>query len=79
LRVWLDPESGRAEVQRDTVDIGQANVFLVLDVTDKSKQRVVALGLAELPSSAGKPASVLLLENNNAIAEKLRNLVAESK
>lgn len=79
LRVWLNPDNGNAEVQHEPFDIAQSNVFLVLNVTDRSKQRIVPLGFAELPASSDKPASVMLLESNNTIAEKLKRLIADNK
>ena len=75
LRVWLDRDSGQAEVQSEKVNIHDANVYLVLNVTDVKNQRVVPLGVFELPKSTDEPASVSLLRANPKLVEKMTKTI----
>ena len=76
LRVWLDRDSGQAEVQSEKVNVRDANVYLVLNVTDSKSQRVVPLGVFDLPKSTDEPASVSLLRANPKLVEKMTKAIA---
>jgi hypothetical protein len=76
LRVWLDRDSGQGEVQWEKVNVHDANVYLVLNVADPKNQRVVPLGVFELPKSTDEPASVSLLRANPKLIEKMTKAIA---
>jgi hypothetical protein len=78
LRLWLDPDTGEAQVQSDKVYIQDANTYLVLHVLDAKQQRVVALGVLDLPASPAAPASVLLLRGHPELVEKMKKVIADA-
>jgi len=79
LRLWLDAETGQAEVQSGKFSITESNTFLVLHVGEPSvPQKIVPLGVFDLPSSKDEPASVLLLRANPALAERIKKEASTS-
>jgi hypothetical protein len=76
LRVSLDAVSGQAQVQSDKVVLSEANTYLVLNVLDAKRQRVVPLGILNLPASTTDPASVVLLNGNPELGTRIEKLIA---
>jgi hypothetical protein len=77
LRLWLDAETGRAEVQSSEFDISKSNTFLVLHMGEPSvPQRIIPLGVFDLPRSKDDPASVLLLRANPDLADRIKKEVS---
>jgi hypothetical protein len=74
-RIWLDADSGKAEVQAEKVNIQEANTYLVLHMTEKADlQRVVPLGKFDLPRSRDDPASVILLGEHPELVDKIKKV-----
>jgi hypothetical protein len=72
-RIWLDADSGKAEVQAEKVNIQEANTYLVLHMTEKADlQRVVPLGTFDLPRSRDDPSSVILLGEHPELVDKIK-------
>ena len=72
-RIWLDADSGKAEIQAEKVNIREANTYLVLHMTDKpALQTVIPLGTFDLPRSRDEPASVILLGEHPELVEKIK-------
>jgi len=79
-RLWLDPETGSGEVQKTKVDVHQSNVFLVLNVTGPAaSQKIVPLGVFDLPKSGDHPASDQLLRDHPDLQEKILKEIANGK
>jgi hypothetical protein len=78
LHVWLDLDTGQAEVQSEKVSLRDANTYLVLDVIDSKRQKVIPLGVMNLPKSTAEPASILLLRDNPGLAEKIQKEIANA-
>lgn len=78
LRIWLDADSGQAQVQSQKVSVREANTYLVLHVVDAKRQKVVPMGLLDLPRSTGEPASVLLIRGNPELVEKMKKVIADA-
>ena len=78
LRIWLDADTGQAEVQANKVNVHGANTYLVLHTDDLKNQKVVSLGKYDLPKSAGDPASVLLLRQNPELFQRLQKEIADA-
>jgi hypothetical protein len=71
-RLWLDPDSGQAEVQSEKANVHESNVFLVLHVTEPPEaQKVIPLGVWLLPRSGDHPASDQLLRDNPTLQERI--------
>jgi hypothetical protein len=74
LRLSLNMETGEAGVQTGTYKIAESNTFLVLHAGKASiPQKIVSLGDYDLPASTDKPASILLLEANPGLKERIDN------
>ena len=77
LRLSMNTETGEAGVQSDTFKISEGNTFLVLLSGEPStEQRIIALGVFELPASKDKPASVMLIRANPSLVERINKEVA---
>jgi hypothetical protein len=72
LRLSVNANSGEAEVQSGKFKIPEDNTFLVLLGRDAaSSQKIIPLGVFELPASKDEPASVLLLRSNPKLQERM--------
>ena len=73
LRLSMNTETGEAGVQSDTFKIGESNAFLVLHTGEPStQQKVIPLGVFELPASKDQPASVMLIRANPSLMERIK-------
>ena len=76
-RLWLDTETGKAEVQSSEFNINKSNTFLILHMGEPSvRQEIIPLGVFELPQSKDEPASVLLLRASPNLADRIRKEVS---
>lgn len=72
LRLSMNTETGEAEVQSGKFKISESNTFLVLHAGEPSvPQKVIPLGVFDLPASKDQPASVLLLKANPELMERI--------
>lgn len=72
LRLSLNTETGDAEVQSGKFKISESNTFLVLHTGEPSApQKIISLGIFDLPASKDQPASVLLLQANPQLMERI--------
>lgn len=72
-RIWLDPETGQAEIQTAKFNTHEANTFLALHMGETSdNQKVIPMGIFNLPKSTDEPASVLLLRASPELVEKIK-------
>jgi len=78
LRIWLDADTGQAQVQSQRVNIRDANTYLTLHVVDAKRQQVVPLGILDLPMSTDSPPSVLLLRRHPELVEKMKEAIAHA-
>ena len=70
LRLSLNTETGEAGIQAGNFKIIESNTFLVLHVGESSvPQKIIPLGVFDLPASKDQPASVLLLQQNPGLLE----------
>ena len=77
LHLWMDLDVGDVEVQTRKFSIIEANTFLVLHVAEPSTpQKIIPLGVFDLPSSAGEPASVLLLRANPDLVSRIKKEIS---
>jgi hypothetical protein len=68
----VNAETGKVEVQTDTFKLSENNTFLVLHAGESSiKQKVIPLGVFDLLASKDKPASVMLIQANPALMERI--------
>jgi hypothetical protein len=73
----MNTETGEAEVQSGKFKISEGNTFLVLHAGESSvPQKIVSLGVFDLPASKDQPASVLLLQANPDLMERINKEVA---
>ena len=71
-RVWLNADTGDAEIQAQKVHISDANTYVVVHMGDgPSVQKVVPLGTFDLPRSGTEPASVILLREHPELMDKI--------
>jgi hypothetical protein len=71
LRLSMNTETGEAEVQSGKFKISESNTFLVLHTGEPSvPQKIISLGIFDLPASKDQPASVLLLRANPQLMER---------
>jgi hypothetical protein len=78
-RIWLDPETGAAEVQSEKVSTRNANAYLVLHMgEDANSKKVVPLGTFDLPRSADEAASLLLLRTKPELADKIKKIISDN-
>jgi hypothetical protein len=79
LRLSMDTETGGAEVQSGKFKIADSNTFLVLHAGEPSvPQKIIPLGVFDLPASKDQPASVLLLKANPELIERINKEAAKS-
>ena len=72
-RIWLDVDTGKAEIQSEKVSIADANTYAVVHMTeDPALQKVVPLGTFDLPRSREEPSSVILLHELPEIMEAIK-------
>jgi hypothetical protein len=72
LRLSVNTETGEAEVQSGKFKISESNTFLVLHAGEPSvPQKIISLGVFDLPASKDQPASVLLLRANPELMERI--------
>ena len=80
LRLSMNTETGEAGVQSDTFKIGESNAFLVLHTGEPStQQKVIPLGVFELPESKDQPASVMLIRANPSLMERINKEAATAR
>lgn len=72
LRLWMNTETGDAEVQSGKFKIRESNTFLVLHTGEPLiSEEIVPLGVFDIPASKERPASVLLLSGNPKLDERI--------
>jgi hypothetical protein len=77
LRLSVDTETGGAEVKSSKFKISESNTFLVLHAGQPSvPQKIIPLGVFDLPVSKDQPASVLLLKANPELMERINKEAA---
>jgi hypothetical protein len=78
-RLWLDGQTGEAEVQTTRFNLRENNTFVIVS-TDKGSggEKIVPLGVFSLPKSGAQPASVLLLKANPELNDRI-NIEAASR
>jgi hypothetical protein len=77
LRLSMNVETAEAEVQSRKFKISESNTFLVLHAGEPSvPQKIISLGIFDLPASKDQPASVLLLRENQGLMERINKEVA---
>jgi hypothetical protein len=77
LRLSMNTETGEAEVQSRKFKISESNTFLVLHTGEPSvPQKIISLGIFDLPASKDQPASVLLLRANPQLMERINKEAA---
>jgi hypothetical protein len=77
LRLSMNSETGEAEVQSGKFKISESNTFLVLHTGEPSvSQKIISLGIFDLPASKDQPASVLLLQANPQLMERINREAA---
>lgn len=76
-RLSMNTETGEAEVQSRKFKISESNTFLVLHTGEPSvPQKIISLGIFDLPASKDQPASVLLLRANPQLMERINKEAA---
>ena len=76
LRLSMNVETAEAGVQSGKFNVSENNTFLVLHVGEPSiAQRIIPLGVFDLPASKDQPASVLLLRGNPQLMEHINKEV----
>ena len=74
----MNVETGEEGVQTGTFKASDGNTFLVLHTADaRVPEKIIPLGTYELLPSKDQPASVLLLQSNPEIMERIKRKVAE--
>lgn len=72
LHLEIDPETGKAGVQREKFNIRTSNTFLVLHMGELLvPHKIIPLGVFELPKSDRNPASLLLLQAHPELKERV--------
>jgi hypothetical protein len=80
LRLSLNTETGEAGVQSGDFKVSVSNTFLVLHTGEPQIQpTIIPLGLFDLPASKDQPASILLLQANPELMERINREVASSQ
>jgi len=73
----MNTETEEAGVQSSKFKISESNTFLVLHVGESLvPQKIISLGVFDLPASKNQPASVLLLEANPELVKRIDKEVA---
>lgn len=77
LHLSMNTETGDAGVQSANFKISENNTFLVLHTGDTSiPQKIIPLGVFDLPPSKEQPAAVMLLRANSALIERINKEIA---
>lgn len=77
LRLSMNTETEEAGVQSSQFKISESNTFLVLHAGEPLvPQKIISLGVFDLPASKDQPASVLLLQANPELAKRIDKEVA---
>lgn len=77
LRLSMNTETGNVEVQSGKFKIGESNTFLVLHEGEPSvPQKIIPLGVFDLPASKDQPAAVLLLKASPELMEHINKEAA---
>jgi len=77
LRLSMNTETEEAGVQSSKFKTSESNTFLVLHVGESLvPQKIISLGVFDLPASKNQPASVLLLETNPELVKRIDKEVA---
>jgi hypothetical protein len=77
MRLSINTETGEAEVQSGKFKISDSNTFLVLHAGEPSvPQKIIPLGVFDLPASKDQPAPVLLLNANPGLMERINKEAA---
>ena len=77
LRLSMNTETEQAGVQSSKFKISDSNTFLVLHAGEPLvPQKIISLGIFDLPASKDQPASVLLLRANPELMERINKEVA---
>jgi hypothetical protein len=72
LHLSINTETGEAGVQSVNFKISESNTFLVLHTGEPSvAQKIVPLGVFELRASKDQPASVMLIQANPVLMERI--------
>jgi len=72
LRLSLNVETGEAGVQTGNFNVNENNTFLVLHAGERSTpQKIIPLGVFDIPASKDQPAAVLLLRANPELVERI--------
>ena len=72
LRLEINPETGEVAVQSRKFKVSESNTFLVLHTGELLvPQKVIPLGVFDLPPSNDKPASLLLLRAHLEVVERI--------
>src|SRR5215469_1638184 len=74
LRVEINPEIEEVRVQSGKFHINESNTFLVLHMGELLvPQKIIPLGVFDLPPSNDKPSSLLLLQAHPELIERISN------
>ena len=76
LRLALDVDTAEAGVQSASFNVSENNTFLVLHTSASIAQKIIPLGVFDVPASTDQPASVLLLRGNPQLMERINKEVA---
>lgn len=80
LHLSMNTETGEAGVQSAKFKISESNTFLVLHTGEPSiPQKIIGLGVFELPASKDQPASVMLIRANPTLMERINKETAADK
>jgi hypothetical protein len=80
LRLSMNTETGEAEVQSGKFKVNENNTFLVLRVGQPSiPQKILPLGVFDIPASKDQPASVLLLQANPTLMGRINKEIATAQ
>jgi len=80
LRLSMNAETDELGVQSATFKVGENNTFLVLHTGESpTPQKIIPLGIFDLQASKDQPASVLLIQANPALLERINKEVAAEK
>jgi hypothetical protein len=80
LRLSMNTETGEVGVQSGTFRLDENNTFLVLHMGEPSTaQKIIPLGIFDLPESKDQPASVLLIQGNLELVQRINKELAADK
>jgi hypothetical protein len=72
LYICLNRANGEVRVQQSKFSVQKNNTFLVVNVTDAQRQKVIPLGRFDLPKTGNNPAAVALLHANPALQNRIQ-------